>query len=522
MLDDEIMEENDTHTFPPIVPLMSSKQKIKCRKIRAVLRYHVPNRHKYPEKYAHHLLFMYYPFRDESELLENTCLEKLSKPGVLDIVNENKNKIEPFDDLVNKAFRNYRADLDTSLDAFAQQENEEVEDLLCEQNLDEDEQEDTSTDLAGAISERPCVLLDDGINQQICSLNTKQREIFDTVLAWAKKFVKARNCKNSENVDPLYVFLTGQGGCGKSHLVKTIFHALSKVFLRKGSDPNKPRVLLLAPTGVAAVNINGTTIHSGLGIHGKVYAPLSDRSRASLRNKLCEITVVIIDEISMVSDKLLKDVHLRLCEIAGVSPQIPFAGKTIIAVGDFFQLPPVMGKPVYCSNGFVESLLKLWDNFKLAELTEVMRQQGDNVNVFVDLLNDVRVAELTTEDEQLLRSRFISKISPDYPIEALHLFAENRPVVQHNQGMLDKLDGMSFLIPAIDEIPKNVTDRLVQEAQNRKQSETGGLALNLTLKLGAKVMLTVNIDISDKLINGQIGIVKNITFRNGKLSKIYM
>ena len=63
---------------------------------------------------------MYYPFRDESELLENTCLEKLSKPGVLDIVNENKNKIGPFDDLVNEAFRNYRADLDTNLGAFAQ------------------------------------------------------------------------------------------------------------------------------------------------------------------------------------------------------------------------------------------------------------------------------------------------------------------------------------------------------------------------------------------------------------------
>ena len=96
---------------------------------------------------------------------------------------------------------------------------------------------------------------------------------------------------------------------------------------------------------------------------------------------------------------------IRDCEIAGVSPQIPFVGKTIIAGGNFFQSPPVMGKPVYCANDFVESLLKLWDNFKLAELTEVMHQQGDNVNVFVDLLNDVRVAELTTEDEQLLRSR---------------------------------------------------------------------------------------------------------------------
>ena len=130
VLSDELMEKNCTHTFPSVIPLMSSKEKLKCRKIRAVLRYHVPNRHKYPEKYAHHLLFMYYPFRSENELLNATYLEKLSQPGVLDIVNNNKHKIEPFEEMVNEAFRNYRADLERNLDAFAQQENEEVENLL--------------------------------------------------------------------------------------------------------------------------------------------------------------------------------------------------------------------------------------------------------------------------------------------------------------------------------------------------------------------------------------------------------
>ena len=85
------MEENSAFPFPSVIPLMSSKEKLKCRKIRAVLRYHIPNRHKYPEKYAHHLLFMYYyPFRSETELLNATYLEKLSQPGVLDIVNNNE------------------------------------------------------------------------------------------------------------------------------------------------------------------------------------------------------------------------------------------------------------------------------------------------------------------------------------------------------------------------------------------------------------------------------------------------
>ena len=115
---------------------------------------------------------------------------------------------------------------------------------------------------------------------------------------------------------------------------------------------------------------------------------------------------------------------------------LPFANKTVIASGDFFQLPPVMGKPVFNSSGFLESLLKLWETFKIAELTEVMRQQGDNV--FIDLLNNVRVANLTSNDENLLKSRFISEDIVDYPKEALHLYAENKPAVEYNENMLSK------------------------------------------------------------------------------------
>ena len=81
----------------------------------------------------------------------------------------------------------------------------------------------TSMGLSAAISNRPCVLPDNEINQKIRSLNSKQREIVEIVLTWAKKYVKARSCQNPGNVEPLHIFLTGQGGCGKSHLVKTIF-----------------------------------------------------------------------------------------------------------------------------------------------------------------------------------------------------------------------------------------------------------------------------------------------------------
>ena len=87
---------------------------------------------------------------------------------------------------------------------------------------------------------------------------------------------------------------------------------------------------MLAPTGVAAVNIDGVTVHSALSISpdrnfGKCLPRLSDKMRGQLRNKYSELSVIIIDEISMVSNKLLLHIHQRLVDIFGCSPDKPFA-----------------------------------------------------------------------------------------------------------------------------------------------------------------------------------------------------
>ena len=94
-----------------------------------------PINFKDPEGYAHYLLFMFYPFRDEFELKvgqPSSYSSKLSEPGVLEIVNNNKSLVEPYSDLVNAAFLNYRAEITSSWDTFSQQENEDVENELCE------------------------------------------------------------------------------------------------------------------------------------------------------------------------------------------------------------------------------------------------------------------------------------------------------------------------------------------------------------------------------------------------------
>ena len=98
---------------------------------------------------------------------------------------------------------------------------------------------------------------------------------------------------------------------------------------------------MLRPTRISAVNIGGTTIHSGLGIKPRAKLPgLNDKSKAALRNRLPEVKFLIIDQLSMVLSDLRRDIDLRF-------PEKAFAGLSILTVADFLQLPPVRGKLIF-------------------------------------------------------------------------------------------------------------------------------------------------------------------------------
>ena len=138
-------------------------------------------------------------------------------------------------------------------------------------------------------------------NEHIRSLNDEQRKVFDVLHRWSRDYIKSLRSKTIQILDPFHFFITGGGGVGKSHLIETICMSLNEVMVYKDVDPEKPIILLLAPTGVAAVHINRTTIHEGLQINvGSRMFPLNDRQRAVLRNKLFEVKIIIY-EISMVS-----------------------------------------------------------------------------------------------------------------------------------------------------------------------------------------------------------------------------
>ena len=92
-------------------------------------------------------------------------------------------------------------------------------------------------------------------------------KFLNVIYNWARDYVKNLSSRYVKYINPFHIFLTDGAGVGKSHLIKTIFMSISKLLSFKGGDPEKPRILILAPTGVAAINIDGTTIHTALRIN---------------------------------------------------------------------------------------------------------------------------------------------------------------------------------------------------------------------------------------------------------------
>ena len=295
-------------------------------------------------------------------------------------------------------------------------------------------------------------------------------------------------------------------------MIKTIYHTAVKTFRHPPFNPELSTVLLLAPTGVAAINIDGTTINTGIAIPKETgdYLPaMSDQRKTQYRLALKDLKLIIVDEISMVGNTTLLHIHQRLKEIFGCSSAKLFAGISIIAVGDLYQLPPIKKKAV--SDNFkieAHNLCHPWSVFKMIELTEIMRQKNDKA--FTELLNRIRTASHTEDDIKVIQSRCIDPSDPNYPSDTLHIWAENASVDEHNERKLETIQTQLYILKAKDQYPENVNKQDIDRVLARGRSETCGLDSDIHIKEGARVMLTTNINIQDRLINGQMGTVIKI------------
>ena len=223
---------------------------------------------------------------------------------------------------------------------------------------------------------------DEDYRQTVRSLNIKQFKFFCHVL----HLVKTSN-------EPFYCFLSGGAGVGKSHLIKVLFQGTYKYLnTRAGDDFHEIKALLFGPTGKSACNVGGFTIHSSLAIPAnqslKVYKKLDSSRLNSLRAKLAGLKIVFIDEVSMVGNSMF-NINKRHQDIKGTSTD--FGGVSIIAIGDLFQLNPVLDGYIFddLQTGYAALATNLWQkHFKMFELDEIMRQRESRL--FAEILNRLR------------------------------------------------------------------------------------------------------------------------------------
>ena len=177
------------------------------------VRDHIPNQTTQPEEYAHHMLFMFFPFKNESDLkaaVSGTYSEKLLEPSVTETVHKNRRACEPFADVVNEAFINFIAN-PCGMGPQAEQENDDVRDEVIANAAAVGETNNIDDEMFCGTQVMPLapLIFDEALGKRIRSLNKSQREIFEFVNKWARDHTKSKNSKAQEKPQQIHLFVTG-------------------------------------------------------------------------------------------------------------------------------------------------------------------------------------------------------------------------------------------------------------------------------------------------------------------------
>ena len=312
----------------------------------------------------------------------------------------------------------------------------------------------------------------------------ERNEIFDL----AYRFVTETN----ENI-----FLTGKAGTGKTTFLK---------YLKENSTKN---IVVAAPTGVAAINAGGVTLHSLFQLPFHPFLPTKNNKEELLakirHNKqrqqlLRKMELLVIDEISMVRCDVMDAIDTILKHVRR-NYHLPFGGVQLLCIGDLHQLPPVAQNhewnilsEYYASPFFFDSIAIKEQLPLLIELDKIYRQKEDS---FVRLLNKVRNNHMDADDFEDLHLRYDPSFRPEQDEKYITLTSHNKQADQINEQELYRLNKPGFTYKAVveDDFPENMYP----------------VELELILKEGAQVMFLKNDLIQKRYYNGKIGVIKSLT-----------
>ena len=288
------------------------------------------------------------------------------------------------------------------------------------------------------------------------------------------------------------IFLTGKAGTGKTTFLKDV-----KKYTKKNH-------IVLAPTGVAAVNAGAMTIHSffqfGFGPYVKgISEPEGNyMMRREKRELIKSLELIIIDEISMVRADVLDHINDELQRIRRNSE--PFGGVQLLMIGDLQQLPPITPdneleilKPHYDSMYFFDSKSLRNSDYYCIELKSVYRQTDQR---FIDILNRVRTGDVTHSDLDELNSHHVADFRPAQGDNYIQLVTHNRMADAINQREMAALSADTFMFDA------KVTGTFPEDAFPTSRQ--------LEIKKGAQVMFVKN-DPDKRFINGMLGEVEEVS-----------
>jgi len=280
----------------------------------------------------------------------------------------------------------------------------------------------------------------------------------------------------------------GGAGCGKSTVINILKQWVHLILQKPGDNPDHPYVLVVAPTGTAAANVRGQTMHSAFAFpFGNEHFSLSDKRRDKTRTELKNLKLIIIDEISMVKADQLYQLDLRLREITQKSCQL-FGGVSIICFGDILQLQPCRARYIFEEPKCEAYKLAYdcgthWKSFEVINLEENHRQNEDKE--YANILNRIRIGEVTIEDLNILQTRVRPEGHPDLE-GAMYLTCTNASVSNHNSKRLSEINSELISVEAIN---IHSSSKHFQPSLDKRGAVKGTPFLqNLEVKIGSRVI----------------------------------